>query len=116
MKGVQWEALPEVRFVALRPSDLHMDCILRNETEVDTEAPNIKSRRRDFPDCPVVKNPPCNAGDTGLIPGQETKIPHATEQLSPCCHSLEAVCHNYRVREPPQQKIHIISEDSMCHN
>ena len=47
----------EVRFVALRPSDLHMDCILRNEREVDTEAPNIKSQRRDFPDCPVVKNP-----------------------------------------------------------
>ena len=26
---------------------------------------------------PVVKNPPCNAGDAGLIPGQGTKIPHA---------------------------------------
>ena len=23
--------------------------------------------------CPVVKNPPSNAGDAGLIPGQETK-------------------------------------------
>ena len=23
------------------------------------------------------KNPPANAGDTGLIPGQGTKIPHA---------------------------------------
>ena len=31
---------------------------------------------------PVVKNPPSNAGDTGLIPGQGTKIPHAAGQLS----------------------------------
>ena len=77
------------------------------------EALKIKSQRRDFPDCPVVKNPACNAGDTGLIPGRETKIPEATEQLSPCCHSLGAVCHDYRVLPPPQ-KTHIISEDSLC--
>ena len=25
----------------------------------------------------MVKNLPCNVGDVGLIPGQETKIPHA---------------------------------------
>lgn len=31
---------------------------------------------------PVVKNPPCNVGDVALIPGQETKIPHATKQLN----------------------------------
>ena len=30
----------------------------------------------------MVKTPPYNAGDTGSIPGQRTKIPHATEQLS----------------------------------
>ena len=28
---------------------------------------------------PMFKNLPSNAGDTGLIPGQGTKIPHATE-------------------------------------
>ena len=106
----------EVRFVALRPSDLHMDCILRNERAVDTEALKIKNQRRDLPNRPVVKNPPCNAGDAGWTPSQETKIPHATEQLSPCRHSLEAVCHNCRVRETPQQKIHIIGEDSMGRN
>ena len=38
----------------------------------------------DFPGDPVVKNLPCNAGDAGSIPGLETKIPHAVEQLSPC--------------------------------
>ena len=32
---------------------------------------------------PVVESPPCNAGDSGSIPGQGTKIPHALEQLNP---------------------------------
>ena len=36
-----------------------------------------------FPGGPVVKNPPSNAGDGGLIPGQGTKILHAVGQLSP---------------------------------
>ena len=31
----------------------------------------------DFPGGPVVKNPPANVRDEGLIPGQGTKIPHA---------------------------------------
>ena len=30
----------------------------------------------------MVKNLPCNAGDSGLIPGWGTKIPHAAGQLS----------------------------------
>ena len=33
----------------------------------------------DFPGGPVVKNPPCEAGYIGLIPGQGTKIPHGAE-------------------------------------
>ena len=43
---------------------------------------NLKNKRN-FPGGPVVKNPPSNAGDVGSIPGPGTKIPHATEQLSP---------------------------------
>ena len=39
---------------------------------------------------PVVKNPPSNAGDMGLIPGQGTKTPHALGQLSPCAAIREA--------------------------
>ena len=31
---------------------------------------------------PTVKNPPSDAGDTGSIPGAETKVPHALEQLN----------------------------------
>ena len=30
---------------------------------------------------PVVKNLPCNTRDTGLIPGQETEVPHVAGQL-----------------------------------
>ena len=30
----------------------------------------------DFPGGPVVKDPPSNAGDAGLIPSLGTKIPH----------------------------------------
>ena len=38
---------------------------------------------KDFSGGPLVKNLADNAGDTGLIPGQGTKIPQAMEQLSP---------------------------------
>ena len=31
-------------------------------------------------------------GDLGLIPGWGTKIPHATEQLSPCVATIEPTC------------------------
>ena len=46
---------------------------------------------RDFPGGPVVKNLPSNAGDTGLIPGRGTKIPHAMGQLSPHTTTTEPV-------------------------
>ena len=40
-----------------------------------------------FPGGPVVKNLPCNAGDTGSIPGQED---------STCCGATKPMLHNYR--------------------
>ena len=43
----------------------------------------------DFPGGPVVKNPPYNAGDVGLIPGQGTKIPHAAGQQSRHATTIE---------------------------
>ena len=55
----------------------------------------------DFLGGPVVTNLPCNAGDAGSIPGQETRILHASEQLSPCAATTESTSsggHN------PQQK------------
>ena len=42
-----------------------------------------KSSPRDFPGGPVVKNPPSKAVDTGSISRQRTKVPHASEWLSP---------------------------------
>ena len=39
----------------------------------------------------MVKNPPSIAGDMGLILGQGTKIPHATEQLSQYVTAGESV-------------------------
>ena len=33
----------------------------------------------DFPGSPVVKTSPSNAGGVSSIPGQETKIPHASQ-------------------------------------
>ena len=54
---------------------------------------------RDLPGGPVVKNPPSNTGDTGLIPGWRTKISQAVRQLSLCTlepsrHNEEPTCHN----------------------
>ena len=43
---------------------------------------NLKPQVGDFPG-PVVNNPPSDAVDADLIPGQGTKIPHAERQLSP---------------------------------
>ena len=49
---------------------------------------------RDFPGGPMVKNLPSSARDAGSIPGQGTKIPHATGQLSPRATTTELVCLN----------------------
>ena len=57
-----------------------------------------KTHTWDFPGGPVVKNPPSNAGNTGSIPGQGTKIPHAAGQLSPCATTTELVRLNERAR------------------
>ena len=53
-----------------------------------------KINKRDFPGGPVVKNPPYKAGDTGLTPGQGTKIPHASGQLDRCTTTTELACLN----------------------
>ena len=44
----------------------------------------VKGIGEGLPGGPVVKNLPYNAGDVGSIPGQGSKILHATEQLSLC--------------------------------
>ena len=47
----------------------------------------------DFPGGPVIKNLLCNAGDMNSIPGWRTKIPRASEQLSPCTSTTETASH-----------------------
>ena len=51
----------------------------------------------DFPDGPMVKNPPADAGDAGSIPGPGTKIPCAVGAIEPAYHKREA--------STPRQKI-----------
>ena len=48
----------------------------------------------------MVKNPPANAGDTGLSPGPGRS--HIAEQLSPQAKTTEA--HTPRARAPQQEK------------
>ena len=50
---------------------------------------------RNLPGGPVVKNPSCNAGDAGLIPGCGTKIPHAVGQ-----RCLRAATHAPQLESP----------------
>ena len=44
----------------------------------------MRESLRDFLAGTVAKDPLCNAGDAGLIPGWGSELPHAVEQLSWC--------------------------------
>ena len=63
---------------------------------------------RDFPGGPVAKNPLCEGEDSGLIPGQGTKIPCAMEQLSLPATTTESVCH---IKDPAG-----CNKDPVCSN
>ena len=58
---------------------------------------------RDFPGGPMAKSLPCNARDTGLIPGWGTKIPHVVGQLSQLASTRESTLQftDYTIREKP---------------
>ena len=73
---------------------------------------------RDFPDGPVVKNPPYNTGDLGLIPGQGTKIPYATGQLSPVpLNESPRACKLQSPRTTTRErKPTLLNEDPLCLN
>ena len=83
--------------VLLRPSQvlqLGQDPTKRNKTQV-----------LGLPWWSMVKNPPSNAGDVGLIPGQGTKIPHDAGQpslcaLEPAHHNGEPGCCNQDLMQP----------------
>ena len=55
-----------------------------------------KDISQDFPEGSVVKNPPANAGDKGLIPGGGTKVPYGLGQLSPQAPQLTKPIHCHK--------------------
>ena len=55
----------------------------------------------DMPGGPVVKNLLSNTGDVGWIPGQGTKIPHATGQLA---HVLQLLSLCSRIHTPQLER------------
>ena len=57
----------------------------------------------DFPGGPVVKNPSCNAGDMGSVPGQGTNIPYV---ISPCTATAETVHSRICVLHGPSSAHH----------
>ena len=57
-----------------------------------------------FPGGTVVKNPPTNAGDTGLIPGLG-RPPHAAEQGSLCATTTESVL--YSLQATTAEPVHL---------
>ena len=54
----------------------------------------------------MVKNLPCNAGDSGLIPGWGTKIPHAAGQLSLSITNTESL-HSGAYRLQLEREAHV---------
>ena len=54
----------------------------------------IQEQQGDFPGGPVVKNPPCNTGDSSSILGWGAKIPCAKEHLNPRAATMEPACYN----------------------
>ena len=82
----------------------------------------------DSPGGPLVKNPPSNAGDMSLIPGQGTEIPHAAGQLSLCAatpeevglqiqrpRALEPGCHHEREACTPPRSLAATTREKPAH-
>ena len=65
-----------------------------------SQSPHKDLRAGDFPHGPVVENLPSHAGDAGLIPGQETRIPHAAGQLGPQAATVEPVLSGAHMPHP----------------
>ena len=89
----------EVGLLLLTPAWVH---ILRKDAQGDSSPMveiwegmlTIQEQQGDFPGGPVVKNPPCNAGDSSSILGWGTKIPCAKEHLNPRAATMEPACYN----------------------
>ena len=60
----------------------------------------------------MVKNPPSKAGDSGSIPGQGTKIPYTSGQLSPCSATTESV--HSRAQVPQLENLSAATKSLHC--
>ena len=60
----------------------------------------LNKKALDFPDDLVVENLSYNAGETGSIPGQGTKIPPASGELSSCTTTTEPMCSGSCASQP----------------
>lgn len=74
----------------LQPCPVWVSCIYPQDEIKDLKV------QRDFLVAPVVKNPPCNVGDTVPPLVEELKIPCAMGQLSPFATTREPVHCNKR--------------------
>ena len=74
--------------------------------------PESELRQGDFPGGPVVKNLPSNAGDTGLIPGRETKILHVVGQLNLYATTREAGPDNGDPAQPQKNRDRKLGPDA----
>ena len=77
--------------------EMHIKTIMRNHLILIRMA--IIKSTEEFSGGPVVENPPSDAGDTSLIPGQGSKISHTTGRLSlrdktreVCAPQIEKAC------------------------
>ena len=69
---------------------MHFIMTLKNIRSL-TSSTDQNLRVKDIPGGPVVKNSPCDTGNTGSSPAQGPKILHAVEQLSPDAATSEAL-------------------------
>ena len=63
----------------------------------------------------MVKNPLSNAGDTGVISGQGTKIPHAVGQLNQYARPTEPT-HSGALETQLERRPRTTVKEPICHN
>ena len=72
----------------------------RNQRHGKAIVLHLKIKIKKFRGGAVLKNLPCNAGNTGSIPRWRPRIPHAAEQISQHSTITEPVGHKKRPRMP----------------
>ena len=83
-------------------------CHLRVTCKQETHLKNLgktQARMHEFPGGPAVTNLPCNAADTGSIPGRRVNIPHALEKRSLCTTAGE-LCATSKDPACDEQRLH----------